>query len=286
MDAVSDGTFVVRRSYFGDDVDPGAQPAFFDRGDAAWLPIGCFVVRTGGRVVLVDAGLGPERDELPDGMSLTGGQLPTGLRALGVRPDDVTDVVCTHLHSDHVGWLFDLAGEPVFPAATVWFGAGDRAHFVDGPGEMAAHVRDGFRRWAGTPRLRALTGDAEVAPGIEAVLTPGHTPGHLCLAVTPPTGGCCSSATPSPAPSSSPSRPGGRWETSTRRRPPAPGGSCGGRSPTRARPGSARTSPASRRGRSPPARSGPRRPADATAVGSPSPRSAAVAPRPDRTAGR
>lgn len=184
VDAVSDGTFVVRRSYFGDDVDPGAQPGFFDRRDAAWLPIGCFAVRTGDRVVLVDAGLGPERDELPDGMSLTGGQLPTGLRALGVRPDDVTDVVCTHLHSDHVGWLFDLAGEPVFPAATVWFGAGDREHFVDGPGEMAGHVREGFRRWAGTPRLRALTGDAVVAPGVAAVLTPGHTPGHLCLAVT------------------------------------------------------------------------------------------------------
>ena len=45
VDAVSDGTFVVRRSYFGGDVDPGSQPGFFDRRDAAWLPIGCFVVR-------------------------------------------------------------------------------------------------------------------------------------------------------------------------------------------------------------------------------------------------
>ncbi|MGY1796403.1 MBL fold metallo-hydrolase [Geodermatophilus sp. SYSU D00525] len=184
VDAVADGTFVARRSYFGGDVPAGAHPELFDRDDAAWLPIGCFVVRTGGRVVLVDAGMGPEAQSLPDRMLLVGGQLPTGLRALGVHPDDVTDVVCTHLHADHVGWLFGPGGEPVFPGATIWFGAADGAHFVDGPGEMAGHVRTGFRRWAGTARLRPLTGDATVTPGVEAVLTPGHTPGHLAVSVT------------------------------------------------------------------------------------------------------
>ncbi|SHG36640.1 MBL fold metallo-hydrolase [Geodermatophilus nigrescens] len=184
VDAVADGTFVARPSYFGADVPAGAHPEVFDRDGAAWLPIGCFVVRSGDRVVLVDAGLGPEVQQLPDRMLLAGGQLPTGLRALGVHPDDVTDVVVTHLHADHVGWLFGLDAEPVFGGATVWFGAGDRAHFVDGPGEMAGHVRDGFRRWAGTSRLRELSEDVAVAPGIDAVLTPGHTPGHLSVAVT------------------------------------------------------------------------------------------------------
>jgi glyoxylase-like metal-dependent hydrolase (beta-lactamase superfamily II) len=98
--------------------------------------------------------------------------------------DGVTDVVCTHLHADHVGWLFGLDGEPVFPDATVWFGAGDREHFVEGPGEMAAHLRAGFRRWAGSRRLRPLTEDTRVASGVDAVVTPGHTPGHLCVSVT------------------------------------------------------------------------------------------------------
>lgn len=132
--AVADGTFVARRSYFGEAVPADAHPELFDRDDAAWLPIGCFVVRTGDRVVLVDAGLGPEAQSLPDGMLLVGGQLPTGLRALGVRPDDVTDVVCTHLHSDHVGWLFGPDGEPVFPGATVRFGAADGATSWTGRG--------------------------------------------------------------------------------------------------------------------------------------------------------
>jgi glyoxylase-like metal-dependent hydrolase (beta-lactamase superfamily II) len=182
VDAVTDGSFVARPGYFG--APATARPELFDRDGAAWLPIGCFVVRTGDRVVLVDAGMGPEAQRLPDGMLLVGGQLPTGLRALGVAAGDVTDVVCTHLHADHVGWLFDAEGEAAFPAADVWFGAADGQHFVEGPGEMAPHVRAGFRRLTGDPRLHPLAADAVLAPGVEALLTPGHTPGHLCVSVT------------------------------------------------------------------------------------------------------
>ncbi|MGY1770893.1 MBL fold metallo-hydrolase [Blastococcus sp. SYSU D00813] len=184
VDAVSDGTFVARPRYFGSAVPATAAPELFSRDGAAWLPIGCFVVRTGGRVVLVDAGLGPEAQDVPGGMLLVGGQLPTGLRALGLTAGDVTDVVCTHLHADHVGWLFGEDGEPLFAGADLWFGAADGAHFVEGPGEMAAHVRAGFRALAGDPRLRPLDADAVVAPGVEALMTPGHTPGHLSVSVT------------------------------------------------------------------------------------------------------
>jgi glyoxylase-like metal-dependent hydrolase (beta-lactamase superfamily II) len=176
---ISDGTFVARPTYFGPQIAPGSRPDFFDRDGAAWLPIGCFLVRAGSRVVLVDAGLGPRLQDLPDGMRLVGGQLPTGLRAAGVSPADVTDVVCTHLHSDHVGWLFDGPG---FPGATIWFGAADWDYFVAGPGELPDHVRAGFRAVARS-RLRPLERDTAIAPGLTARLTPGHTPGHLCVAV-------------------------------------------------------------------------------------------------------
>lgn len=184
VDAVSDGTFVVRPSYFAAGAPSDARPDLFDRDGAAWLPIGCFVVRgPAGRTILVDAGLGPALDRMPDGMLLVGGQLPTGLRGLGVAPADVTDVVITHFHLDHVGWLFDLAGRPFFPAARLWFGAAEWDHFVDGPGEMAPHIEAGFRALAGTPALVPLTVDAEVAAGVTAVLAPGHTPGHLAVSL-------------------------------------------------------------------------------------------------------
>ena len=181
---VSDGTFVARPRYFGEQVAVDAHPELFDRNHAAWLPIGCFLIRTADRLVLLDAGLGPELDEVPHGMSLVGGQLLTGLRAQGATRTDVTDVVCSHLHSDHVGWLFDLDARPVFPNATIWYGAGDRDHFVTGSGHMADHIRAGFASPASAGRLRPLTEDTTIAPGVTAMLAPGHTPGHLCLVLS------------------------------------------------------------------------------------------------------
>ncbi len=184
LDAISDGTFVARPSYFGSQVAPTARPDVFNRDQAAWLPIGCFLIRIDGRVVLVDAGLGPEREEMTGGMQLVGGQLPTGLRALGVAPTEITDVVCSHLHADHVGWLFDLDAKAVFPEATIWFGVGDWDHFVTGSGEMVAHIRAGFRDRANAERLRPIDVDTAVAPGVTALPAPGHTPGHICVAVS------------------------------------------------------------------------------------------------------
>lgn len=192
VDAISDGAFVARPRYFGRHVPADARPELFDRDGAAWLPIGSFLVREGearaeareaGPVVLVDAGLGPALDPLPEGMFLVGGQLPTGLRALGVSTGEIGDVVVTHFHTDHVGWLFDLAGDPTFPNARIWFGAAEWDHFVEGPGDLAPHIQAGFRALAGTPRLRPIDRETEVAPGIRLVPAPGHTPGSLTVLV-------------------------------------------------------------------------------------------------------
>jgi glyoxylase-like metal-dependent hydrolase (beta-lactamase superfamily II) len=133
--------------------------------------------------VLVDAGLGPRRKGMSDGMELRGGQLLAGLTAVGKTRHEITDVVCTHMHSDHVGWLFDRHAQMVFPGARIWFGEADWEYFVDGPGEMDAHVRAGLRRHETSSRLRPLNHDTEVAPGVTTVATPGHTPGHVCVMV-------------------------------------------------------------------------------------------------------
>jgi glyoxylase-like metal-dependent hydrolase (beta-lactamase superfamily II) len=181
LQVVSDGSFVARPTYFGPDVPASARPELFDRHGAAWLPLGCFLVRSRDRLALVDTGMGPDADELPHGMRIVGGQLLTGLRALGVAPADVTDVVCTHLHTDHVGWTFDLEARPVFPNAEIWYGAGDEAHFVRGTGDMREHVRRGF---ADGGRATPVDRDTTIAPGVTAVLSPGHTPGHLCVVLS------------------------------------------------------------------------------------------------------
>lgn len=195
LSPISDGTFVLRRDvrrrpgYFGDHATADGHGDLFDRREQAWLPIGCVLVRTGDRCVLVDAGMGPTEMAAGDEdepCRLFGGQLPVGLRALGVAGDDVTDVVCTHLHPDHVGGLFDLESRPRFPRATIWFGGGGWRFFIEGRDTpiIQDHVHHGFRGHAGDARLRPIDRDTTVAPGITAVQAPGHTPGHLCVVVS------------------------------------------------------------------------------------------------------
>lgn len=180
--AVSDGTFVARPRYFGSCVPVDARPDFFNHAGAAWLPVGAFVLRVDDRLLLVDAGLGPQLQQLPDGMLLVGGQLLTGLLALGLNPRRVTDVICTHLHSDHVGWLFDLHANPVFAWATIWCGAADWDYYAANGAEMAPHIRAGFLDLDRT-RLKAIRQDVPIVRGVTAILTPGHTPGSLSVEV-------------------------------------------------------------------------------------------------------
>ena len=135
--------------------------------------MGGFLVRGRGRTVLVDAGLG--KGEL---MGITAGALVDNLRALGVWPDDITDVVFTHLHIDHVGWA-TADGEIVFPNATYRCASAEWDHFmVHDRGAEAARVgpaTDRFERW---------DGDGTILPGLDTLATPGHTPGSTTLVLS------------------------------------------------------------------------------------------------------
>jgi glyoxylase-like metal-dependent hydrolase (beta-lactamase superfamily II) len=181
---IADGTFRAGPGYFGEHVSARGHEDYFNRDGKAWLPIGAFLITTGSRHILVDAGMGPAmRDDGPRRF-LVGGQLLLGLRAAGVTPPDIDAVICTHLHADHCGWLFDLAGTAVFPHADIWFGAGDWDHFVVNPSVwMFDHIRYGLQNADGS-RIRLVTGDTNVAAGVDVMMTPGHTPGHLSVIVS------------------------------------------------------------------------------------------------------
>lgn len=183
---VSDGTFRASPEYFGDHVAAIGHEDLFGTDGLAFLPIGCFLIRSGDRTILVDAGMGPRVRDDGRPRLLVGGQLLLGLRAVGVTPPDITDVICTHLHADHCGWLFDNRAQPVFPQATIWFGAHDWHHFVLDPDIwMFDHIRHGFRAAAETGnRLHPINQDTTIAPGVTTTMTPGHTPGHLSVIVS------------------------------------------------------------------------------------------------------
>lgn len=164
--------------YVGIDLEREAHAALFDPDGTVHIPIGCYLVRHRDRTVLLDAGLGPISVSWAQG-----GALPSALEWVGVRPEEIDTVVCTHLHLDHVGWVVQDE-QPFFPNATVVFGDADWAGFVDADTANEA-TRTAMHVLRDADRLRAISGDmVEIAPGITARHTPGHTLGSYSLVLS------------------------------------------------------------------------------------------------------
>jgi glyoxylase-like metal-dependent hydrolase (beta-lactamase superfamily II) len=139
------------------------------------LDLGGFLIRTGDRTVLVDTGAG-----LIDNGKYSGGGFLDSLGGYGVAPGDVTDVVFTHLHFDHVGWATQQ-GRIVFGSATYRVHADDWAHFVQSPDAQPGAVRKLSPLAA---QLETFDGEVTLAPGVTARPAAGHTPGSTVFVVS------------------------------------------------------------------------------------------------------
>ncbi len=158
-----------------DQLDPGSVTA----DGRWWLRFRSFALRVGdGPVTLVDAGIGPAGSAAASWAPVPG-RLPAELAAAGIEPADVRTVVLTHLHSDHIGWaVTGSPGTPYFPNADYLV---QRAE-LDAIGSITPGLPAGLvapLRAAG--QLRAVDGEATIAPGVRLLPTPGHTPGHQCV---------------------------------------------------------------------------------------------------------
>ena len=184
VEGVKDGASYMPANFFGD-IDSPAHEAMRTEDGRETLPIATFIVRAGDTITLLDAGLGPRSVEWTDPsgghMVLEGGALPAGLAAIGLTPADIDIVLLSHLHGDHSGWVW-RDGAPFFPNAMVKFGRGDWDTFVDkgAPGADST----GFRGLADAGRVELIDADGEVAPCINSMHTPGHTPGHQTYIVS------------------------------------------------------------------------------------------------------
>jgi glyoxylase-like metal-dependent hydrolase (beta-lactamase superfamily II) len=144
------------------------------------LFMGGYVLRTGDRLVLIDAGVGPDGWTAPSGAVLPGGFLVDNLRVAGFRPEEFTDVVLTHLHPDHIGWT-SSEGEPVFANATYRCARADWRYFVDEAcGDpvvptLLEPIADRFEPWEGADTL---------LPGVDVTPAPGHTPGSSIVVLS------------------------------------------------------------------------------------------------------
>lgn len=134
-------------------------------------------INTGQYKVLVDTGNGPER-----------GQLMQQLDELGVQPGEIDRVIITHAHGDHVGGNTTADGEPAFPNAryVIWQGEWDYWHSDDVMGGMGEAGQAFFNKNLTNlkDRFDFVDSETDIVPGIQAVSTPGHTPGHMALLFT------------------------------------------------------------------------------------------------------
>lgn len=157
-----------------------------DPGATVRSPLNITLLRQGDRVVLFDVGSGP--DFMP-----TAGKLVEALATVEVAPEDVTDVIFTHGHPDHLWGLLDDFDEPLFPEAALRMGAVEYDYWTDPTTidtigeERQSFAAGAMRRLTAVGELMERFDDgAEVIPGVRAVMTPGHTPGHMSFELGTP----------------------------------------------------------------------------------------------------
>lgn len=150
---------------------------WLDHAGNITMPFSCFLVRSGDRKVLIDTGLGPVKM-----FAFTGGRLLDGLNSAGVSPKEIDTVFVTHLHVDHCGTVALPDGESMrltFPNATYRWTPAEHKHWTETPGESGSRDFDmAAMLTAVEPRLKPAADGEAIAPGINVIGCPGHTPGH------------------------------------------------------------------------------------------------------------
>lgn len=146
-----------------------------------------FLVNTGTKLVLIDVGTG---GKLSDNPGFRGaGRLIANMRAAGYSPEQVDEIYITHFGPDHIGALTQVSGEARFPKAKVRASRAEVAAFLDarvpqqGDSVIRAFRDSLFAPYIKQGRFEQIDGDIELTPGIRALATPGHTPGHTTYIV-------------------------------------------------------------------------------------------------------
>jgi len=163
--------------------------------DPVGMSYNAVLINTGRKLVLIDTGTGGKLDDEPEFHGA--GRLMANLRAAGYRPEQVDEIYITHRGQDHIGGL-TIGNERAFPNARVRAPKSEFDMFLD-PAKTAAlmaeahndekvkawlqFTKDLFEPYINARKFQSFDGDITLVPGIRALGTHGHTPGHTSYVV-------------------------------------------------------------------------------------------------------
>jgi glyoxylase-like metal-dependent hydrolase (beta-lactamase superfamily II) len=171
------------RNVSNEEVLKASEAAYMPKG-TVFAPFNPIAVNTGSKLVLIDTGYGP-------GIAPTIGLLPASMAAAGIDPKTIDIVLISHMHGDHILGLKHADGVLAFPNAEIKVPAVDWTYWMSD--ENMEKAPAGFQK-ASFGFNRKIFGNLadkvtrfewgkEVAPGITAVDTSGHTPGHTAFVI-------------------------------------------------------------------------------------------------------
>ncbi|MDE1132221.1 MAG: MBL fold metallo-hydrolase [Ascidiaceihabitans sp.] len=187
LDVVSDGSLTLPGNFIfkpmpKDELAP-ILGKYNQSAEVLTPPCNVTLMRRGDRTILFDVGSGPD-------FSPNSGILLDSLAALDVAPEDVTDIVFTHAHPDHLWGLLDDFDDPLFPQATYLIGKSEWDYWmnpntVSEIGETRVSFAVGARRRLEMieDHIAFFKDGQEIIPGVAARATFGHTPGHMAIEV-------------------------------------------------------------------------------------------------------
>jgi glyoxylase-like metal-dependent hydrolase (beta-lactamase superfamily II) len=189
--AVSDGTFAYPdQSFFVNAPKERLEQVLLEHNmqpGEIIAPWTCLLINTGRQRILVDTGGGA-------GLTPSVGKLLPNLQGEGIEPVDIDMVILTHGHPDHIGGNTDAEGKPVFSKARYVMWKNEWEFWTPEPDLGRLEVGEELKQlmlMAARKNLPPIQGqldliehETEILPGIQAIAAPGHTLGHMALAIS------------------------------------------------------------------------------------------------------